>query len=159
MITRAEEIQCMIAAIDHCKDRNADHSSRIVRDLSWIEYVAQNAESMVSEWIVAKVLGYDYTPGMTWDKDKADVGDHIEVKWSANSHSNLWIQESDRHDRDIAVLVTGNSPNMKIMGWMPVAIAKKPRYRNPSQNNWSVPQINLQPIETLQRSNYAHSVI
>jgi hypothetical protein len=48
---------------------------------------------------------------------------------------------------------------MKIMGWMPVVVAKKPRYRNSSQNNWSVPQINLQPIETLQRSNYAHSIV
>jgi len=71
----------------------------------------------------------------------------------------LWIQESDRPDRDIDVLVIGNSPKMQIVGWMPVVIAKKPRYRNASQDNWSVPQINLQPIETLQRSNYAHSVI
>jgi hypothetical protein len=107
MIDRIEEVQCMIAAIQHCHDRSADHSSRIVKNLSWFEYVAQNAESMVSEWTVAKALGYDYTPGITWDKSKADVGDHIEVKWSANPHSNLWIQESDRHDRDIAVLVTG----------------------------------------------------
>jgi hypothetical protein len=79
-------------------------------------------------WPIA--LGYDYKPGMTWDKSKADVGEHIEVKWSANPASNLWIQESDRHDRDIAVLVTGNSPKMHIVGWMPVAVAKKPRYRN-----------------------------
>ena len=159
MMQRDEEVQCMIAAIEHCKDRNADHSSRIIRNLSWFEYVAQMAESMSAELIVAKHLGYDYTPGITWDKSKADVGDHIEVKWSANPASNLWIQESDRHDRDIAVLVTGSSPKMQIVGWMPVAVAKRPRYRNPSQNNWSVPQINLQPIETLQRSNYAHSVI
>ena len=159
MMQRDAEIQCMIAAIEHCKDRNADHSSRIIRNLSWFEYVAQMAESMAAEWAVAKHLGYDYTPGITWDKSKADVGNHIEVKWSANPYSNLWIQESDRQDRDIAVLVVGNSPEMRIVGWMPVAIAKKPRYRNASQNNWSVPQINLQPIETLQRSNYAHSAI
>jgi hypothetical protein len=159
MITRMEEIQCLIAAIDHCKDRDADHSSRIVRNLSWFEYVAQNAESMVSEWIVAKALGYEYKPGITWDKSQADVGQHIEVKWSPNPQSNLWIQESDRHDRDIAVLVTGNTPKMHIVGWIPVAVCKKPRYRNESQNNWSVPQINLQPIETLMRSNYAHPSI
>lgn len=159
MITRAEEIECMIAAIEHCKDRDADHSSRIIRNLSWFEFVAQMAESMVSEWTVAKVLGYEYKPGQTWDKDQADVGDHIEVKWSSNPHSNLWIQESDRHDRDIAVLIVGNSPKMHIVGWMPVVIAKKPRYRNARQNNWLVPQINLQPIETLQRSNYAHPSI
>ena len=156
---RDEEVKCMIAAIEHCKDRNADHSSRIIRNLSWFEYVAQMAESMAAEWIVANRLGYDYTPGITWDKSKADVGNHIEVKWSANPYSNLWIQESDRQDRDIAVLIVGNSPEMRIVGWMPVAIAKKPRYRNAQQGNWSVPQINLQPIETLIRSNYAHSVV
>ena len=156
---RIEEVQCMIAAIQHCHDRSADHSSRIVKNLSWFEYVAQMGESMAAELVVAKHLGYDYTPGITWDKSKADVGNHIEVKWSSNPYSNLWIQESDRQDRDIAVLIVGNSPEMRIVGWMPVAIAKKPRYRNAQQSNWSVPQINLQPIETLQRSNYAHSAI
>jgi hypothetical protein len=159
MIDRIEEVQCMIAAIQHCHDRSADHSSRIVKNLSWFDYVAQMGESMLAEMVVAKRLGYDYEPGITWDKSKADVGQHIEVKWSANPTSNLWIQESDRHDRDIAVLVTGHSPRMAIIGWIPVAIAKKPRYKNTSQNNWTVPQINLQPIETLVRSTYAHPVI
>jgi len=159
MITRIEEIQCILSAVDHCKDRNADHATRWHKTPSWFEYVAQMAESMAAEWIVAKRLGYDYAPGTTWDKSKADVGEHIEVKWSANPDSNLWIQNSDRHDRDIAVLVVGQTPKMHIVGWMPVAVAKKPRYRNASQNNWSVPQINLQPIETLMRSNYAHPAI
>ena len=159
MIDRIEEVQCMIAAIQHCHDRSADHSSRIVKNLSGFEYVAQMGESMLAEMVVAKRLGYDYQPGITWDKSKADVGEHIEVKWSANPNSNLWIQESDREDRDIAVLVTGNTPKMHIVGWMPVAVAKKPRYKNTSQDNWTVPQVNLQPIETLIRSNYAHPSI
>jgi hypothetical protein len=159
MIDRIEEIQCMVAAIQHCKDRNADHATRWHKTPSWFEYVAQMAESMAAEWIVAKRLGYDYQPGTTWDKSLPDVGDHIEVKWSANPESNLWIQDSDREDRDVAVLVTGSTPKMHIVGWIPVVMAKKPRYRNASQNNWSVPQINLQPIDTLARSNYAHPSI
>ena len=146
----------MVKAIQHCTDRSADHPMRFQRSLSWFEYVAQMAESMAAEWVVARTLGYDYEPGITWDKSKADVGSNIEVKWSPNPGGNLWIQDSDRHDRDIAVLVTGQQAKMKIIGWIPVAIAKKPRYRNASQNNWSVPQINLQPIETLQRSIHAH---
>jgi hypothetical protein len=149
----------MLAAISHCHNRSADHNSRIVKNLSWFEYVAQMGESMLAELVVAKRLGYDYQPGITWDKSKADVGQHIEVKWSANPSSNLWIQASDREDRDIAVLVVGNAPKMHIVGWMPVAIAKKPRYKNTSQDNWTVPQVNLQPIETLIRSNYAHPSI
>jgi len=159
MIDRIEEVQCLLAAISHCHDKSADHSSRIVKNLSWFEYVAQMGESMLAELVVAKRLGYEYQPGITWDKSKADVGQHIEVKWSANPNSNLWIQASDREDRDIAVLVVGNAPKMHIVGWMPVAIAKKPRYKNTSQDNWTVPQVNLQPIETLIRSNYAHPAL
>jgi len=159
MTDRLIEVQCIISAMQHCKDRDSDHPTRFQKNLSWFEYVAQMAESMVAEWVVADRLGYAYEPGITWDKSKADVGEHIEVKWSANPNSNLWIQESDREDRDIAVLVTGNYPKMHIVGWMPVAVAKKPRYKNTSQNNWTVPQVNLQPIETLIRSNYAHPAI
>jgi hypothetical protein len=159
MIDRNMEIQCMIAAVQHCKDRTGEHETRRQKTPSWFEFVAQMAEAMSAEWVVANRLGYEYKPGKTWDKSKADVGEHIEVKWSANPASNLWIQESDRDDRDVAVLVVGNTPKMHIVGWMPVAVAKKPRYRNASQNNWSVPQINLQPIETLMRSNYAHPAI
>lgn len=159
MITHLDEVLCMVKAIQHCTNRPADHPMRFQRNLSWFEYVAQMAESMAAEWLVAKTLGIDYEPGITWDKSKADVGDHIEVKWSANPASNLWIQDSDRHDRDVAVLVVGNTPKMHIVGWIPVIMAKKPRYRNNSQNNWTVPQINLQPIETLIRSNYAHPIV
>jgi hypothetical protein len=159
MITHLDEVLCMVTAIQHCTNRSADHPMRFQRNLSWFEYVAQMGQSMAAEWMVARTLGYDYTPGITWDKSKPDVGNNIEVKWSANPDGNLWIQDSDRHDRDIAVLVTGQQERMRIIGWIPVAIAKKPRYRNTSQNNWSVPQVNLQPIETLQRSNYAHPAI
>jgi len=159
MTDRLIEVQCIISAMQHCKNRDSDHPTRFQKNLSWFEYVAQMAESMVAEWVVADRLGYAYEPGITWDKSKADVGEHIEVKWSANPNSNLWIQESDREDRDIAVLVTGNYPKMHIVGWMPVAVAKRPRYKNTSQDNWTVPQINLQPIETLIRSNYAHPAI
>jgi len=159
MTDRLIEVQCIISAMQHCKNRDSDHPTRFQKNLSWFEYVAQMAESMVAEWVVANRLGYAYEPGITWDKSKADVGEHIEVKWSANPNSNLWIQESDREDRDIAVLVTGNYPKMHIVGWMPVAVAKRPRYKNTSQDNWTVPQVNLQPIETLIRSNYAHPAI
>ena len=159
MTDRLIEVQCIISAMQHCKNRDSDHPTRFQKNLSWFEYVAQMAESMVAEWVVADRLGYAYEPGITWDKSKADVGEHIEVKWSANPNSNLWIQESDREDRDIAVLVTGNYPKMHIVGWMPVAVAKRPRYKNTSQDNWTVPQVNLQPIETLIRSNYAHPAI
>jgi len=159
MISRSDELACLHAAIEHCNDRTPDHQSRADRNINWLGYVKQMAESMAAEWFVAKRLGYEYTPGSTWDKSVADVGDHIEVKWSENPVSGLWIQKSDRADRDIAILVTGVSPEFYIHGWIPVAVAKKDRYWISTQQNWCVTQANLQPIETLQRSNYAHSRI
>jgi hypothetical protein len=84
MITHLDEVLCMVQAIQHCTNRAADHPMRFQRNLSWFEYVAQMAESMAAEWMVARTLGYDYSPGITWDKSKADVGNNIEVKWTPN---------------------------------------------------------------------------
>jgi hypothetical protein len=68
MITHLDEVLCMVQAIQHCTNRAADHPMRFQRNLSWFEYVAQMAESMAAEWMVARTLGYDYSPGITWDK-------------------------------------------------------------------------------------------
>jgi hypothetical protein len=70
MITHLDEVLCMVQAIQHCTNRAADHPMRFQRNLSWFEYVAQMAESMAAEWMVARTLGYDYSPGITWDKSK-----------------------------------------------------------------------------------------
>jgi len=56
------------------------------------------------------------------------------------------IHEYDR-PTDIAVLVTGKAPHYYIAGWIPVAMAQRPKYRHSKQPNWWVSQINLQPIE------------
>jgi len=37
-----------------------------------------------------------------------------------------------------------------------MVIAKKPRFKHSKMDAWWISQINLQPIETLKRSNYAH---
>jgi hypothetical protein len=70
----------------------------------------------------------------------------------------LIVHEYDRSD-DIAVLVTGQVPNLYIAGWIPIAMAKRPKYKHSKQPNWWVTQINLQPIGNLVRSTYGHSAI
>jgi hypothetical protein len=80
MITHLDEVLCMVQAIQHCTNRPADHPMRFQRNLSWFEYVAQMAESMAAEWMVARTLGYDYSPGITWDKSKP--------MWATTSRSN-----------------------------------------------------------------------
>ena len=85
-------------------------------------------------------------------KRKADVGSNFEVRWTKYEGGQLIVHEYDRAS-DIAILVTGKSPKYFIAGWIPVAVARNPRYRSSSQPNWWVSQINLQPIENLRKNN------
>ena len=131
-----------------------DHESRYDKRLGFHDYVAQVAESIVAEILVARYLGYvNFDPRASRFKQTADVGSNIEVRWTRYDTGSLIVYENDRVT-DVAVLVTGRSPNYNLAGWIPVAIAKKPRYRSSSQPTWWVTQQNLQPIETLKGSNY-----
>jgi hypothetical protein len=131
-----------------------DHDSRYDKRLGFHDYVAQVAESIVAEILVARYLGYvNFDPRASRFKQTADVGSNIEVRWTRYDTGSLIVYENDRVT-DVAVLVTGRSPNYNLAGWIPVAIAKKPRYKSSSQPTWWVTQQNLQPIETLKGSNY-----
>lgn len=136
-----------------------DHDSRYDKRLGFHDYVAQVAESIVAEILVARYLGYiDFDPRASRFKQTADVGSNIEVRWTRYDTGSLIVYENDRVT-DVAVLVTGRSPNYNLAGWIPVAIAKKPRYRSSSQPTWWVTQQNLQPIETLKGSNYGTAAL
>jgi len=119
--------------------------------------VAQTAEAYAAEWEVANYNGLPYQPDKSESKERADVGEAIEVKWSRHPAGNLWIGHSDRED-DVAVLVAGRTPIFTIVGWIPVSIAKRDKYRHSTQDKWIVSQINLQPIETLERSSFAPAI-
>jgi hypothetical protein len=132
--------------------------STYTKDKNLHELIAQYAEALGAEWIVAKYLGVDYDPFVSKHKQAADVSSNIEVRWTKYVAGHLVVHEYDR-DKDVAILVTGESPNYFIAGWIPVSMAKRTKYRHSKQPNWWVTQINLQPIENLRRSNYGHSAI
>ena len=159
-ITHEQEVRCLLEALKAIenKDLHADHGSRYDKALSYFDYVSQVAHSYAAEWAVADFLGIEYTPDFAKYKDRADVGSQFEVKWTKHSEGQLIIYESDRNT-DIAILITGHSPTFRIAGWIPIAVAKKARYRHRSQPTWWVTQANLQPIENLSRSVHAHSGI
>jgi hypothetical protein len=159
-LTRAEEIECLKAAIQFSidGDNQVNDPLRYNTEIGFFEFIAEWAETIGSEWVVAKYLGVAYDPHEPKYKVKADVGNGIEVKWTKYVAGQLIVHEYDR-TTDIAVLVTGKSPHYFIAGWIPVAIAKKPRYRHSKQPNWWVTQINLQPIENLRKSTYGQSAI
>ena len=159
-VSRAEELTCLKAATQFVEEgwENFNGTQRFSQSLTFYERVGELAETVASEWIVAKYLGLDFDPFKVKMKHTADVGTRIEVKWTRHVAGQLIVHEYDRVS-DIAVLVTGQTPNYHIRGWIPVAMAQKARYRHTNQPNWWVSQINLQPIENLGRSNYAHSKI
>jgi hypothetical protein len=158
-ITREQEWACIDAATEKIKRRGFEpnHKSRVERDMTFIDFVAQTAEAYAAEWAVANYFKLPYQPSQSESKERADVGERLEVKWSRHPAGNLWIGHSDRAD-DVAVLVAGRTPLFSILGWIPVSIAKRDKYRHSKQDKWIVSQINLQPIETLERSSFANAI-
>jgi hypothetical protein len=137
----------------------ADDYSRWDRSLGFHDYVAQVAESIVAEILVARYMGFvDFDPRASKFKDTADVGSNLEVKWTRYETGQLIIYENDRVT-DVAILVTGTSPNYRLAGWIPVAMAKRAKYKHAKQPTWWVTQQNLQPIENLKGSNYGQATI
>ena len=157
-ISRADELTCLKAAIQFVEngDETLDTDRRYNTAITFHERISELAETIASEWVVARHLGFDYDPFEPKMKKKADVGDKFEVKWTKYTIGQLIVHEYDRTS-DIAILVTGSSPHYFIAGWIPVSVAQKPRYRHSQQPNWWVSQINLQPIETLRKALYGNN--
>ena len=122
------------------------------------EQVTEYSESLGAEMIVARYFGLDYDINVSNGKRRADVGQGLEVRWTSYVGGNLIVYPNDR-ETDIAVLVVGKSPIYHIVGWLPVAFARRKRFKNPRQDSWWVDQANLNPIETLVRSEYATAAI
>lgn len=145
----------------HMRKVQDGHNSgeRMNINLSWQECVAEEAESIAAEWSVARYFNIEFDTDTINDnyKNKADVGNGLEVKWTKYTDGHMIIHEWDRPS-DIAVLVVGRSPVFTIKGWIPVSVARKPRYKHVSQPKWWVGQMDLQPIETLKWSNYANAI-
>lgn len=124
--------------------------------LTLAESIARDAQSIGAEMVVARYLGIqDFEPSYNTFKNEADVtlgNARFEVKWTKWVEGSLIIKHNDR-DQDIAILVTGASPNYKLCGWIPVAIAKKPKYANSRGDSFWVGQQDLRPMETLMGAN------
>ena len=123
--------------------------------------VTIHSEAVGAEIAAARYFGItDFVPTVNTFKNEPDIrlgGLGIEVKQTSHKAGHLIITDDDR-DTDVAVLVVGESPTYYIVGWIPVSVAKKPRYKASDGTYW-INQINLQPIENLKRSQYANSGI
>jgi len=125
---------------------------------TYFEVISANIIASGAEIAVAKSLRIaNFKPRVNTFKDEPDIdwnGLPIEVKWTSWLAGHLIIQPSDRDD-DVAILCTGTAPDYKVIGYLPIAAAKKTRFLHKSGSYW-VSQINLRPIETITKSIYAN---
>jgi hypothetical protein len=155
-LTKDDELQCASVAFRRTFE-TPEKVDQSFEKLNTFDDIARNSEAIGAEMAVAKLFGYkDWQPSVNTFKREADIGSKIEIKHTKWESGHLIIKPSDRNE-DIAVLVTGKSPAFLVIGWIPVAMAKKPRYKHDKSDSWWVSQINLQPIETLARSIYANA--
>lgn len=158
-LSEADAYECHYAAlwISENGGNPATNAGHYNKGLTWHESMAELAEAIASELVVARYFNLPIDLYQSRYKISADVGKNLEIKWTHWADGQLIIHEYDRN-QDIAILVTGQYPYYQIRGWIPVAMAKKDKYRHHSQPNWWISQRNLMPIETLIRSSYGSAI-
>ena len=114
-------------------------------------FAKRQIDGVGAECAVAAYLCFiDYVPQNGTYKDKADVGENIEVKHTYYDNGALLIRPSDR-DEDIAILAIGRCPTYYIVGWMYVKECKNPMYTDSRMDGgcWVVKKPDLRPMASL----------
>lgn len=126
-----------------------------VRDrdkVNWLDFINQQTHALAAEWLVAKYFNQPFDFENKNYKDKADVGSRFEVKHTKWIDGSLILTEADRKE-DIAILVTGTIPQLRLCGWIPINMAKRNKQQR-SDGSWWINQDDLHPMENLSRSIY-----
>jgi hypothetical protein len=161
IITQEQEWDAARVALDRVAEIHGrpDHVSRYNKNLNFHYYIMEKAESIGDEYAVAKYFGIaDFSAADSRFKRTADVGSIIEVKWTKYDSGSLIIYDTDR-STDIAILVTGKSPNYYLKGWIPIAVAKNQKWRRRDQPTYWVEQYHVHPIENLRRSSHGEATL
>ena len=130
--------------------RNYQHDRE---SLNFAEFVVQQTEALAAEWLVSQYFKTPLDLDNLNFKDKADVGHNFEVKHTKWIDGSLILTERDRKE-DIAILVTGKMPKLRICGWIPIAMAKRNKQQR-SDGSWWISQADLHPMADFHRSIYA----
>lgn len=159
ILDRSQEITAHQKGLDRVIAINADPNDANQfgqKFTNFHEFIWQKAEAAGAETAVANYFGdYGFVPKVNTFNDEPDVGENIEVKWTKHSNGHLILQNrGPGRPNDVAILVTGWSPVYILLGWMPVHMAKVPKYKHPYQDNYWVPRSNLFEMQYLKRSQY-----
>jgi hypothetical protein len=159
ILDRSQEITAHQKGLDRVIAINADPNDANQfgqKFTNFHEFIWQKAEGAGAETAVANYFGdYGFEPKVNTFNDEPDVGENIEVKWTKHANGHLILQNrGPGRPNDVAILVTGWSPVYILLGWMPVHMAKVPKYKHPYQDNYWVPRSNLFEMQYLKRSQY-----
>lgn len=129
---------------------------RSFQKLNFADKIARDVEACGAEIAVAKYLGLDdFKPDNEAFKNFADIGFNIEVKWTKWKEGSLILDDRQR-ENDVAILVTGNMPNLYVCGWTPVSMARRPSRRRSDGCYW-IGQADLFPMSDFLRSKYGNA--
>jgi hypothetical protein len=93
-----------------------------------------------AEIAIARLLNLSWN-GLDTFKNKADVGDNIEVRYSSVPY--LILRPNDR-ESDIAFLVQGSTLDRLFLGgFMPVKMGRTPTYKLKDEETWFIPRESL----------------
>jgi hypothetical protein len=156
-LIRAQRYFAQFADQYNRKEDNPGDWVRLKSD--FFQFVALQMNAIAAEMVVGEYLGLNYGDlADQRNKSAADVGSNIEVKHTAWQDGHLIIAPRDRSS-DIAVLVVGACPEYRIAGWIPVAIAKQPRFKSTRDSSYWVGQTHLRPIDTFRKSSYGEAQV
>lgn len=157
VLTQDEQIEAHRIGLYRAMSGNQSFNTKQV--VSFHENIARDAEAVGAEMAVARYFRIpDFAPTLDGYKRQADIGTNIEVKWTKWKDGHLILSERDRKE-DVAVLVTGSSPSYYVVGWIPIAVARRPQAQR-SDGSWWINQSDLHPMENFLRSSYGeHSAI
>jgi hypothetical protein len=159
ILDRSQEITAHRTALERAAVMSDEWFRLFGQSLNYHEMISQHAESVGAEIAVAEYFGLrGFVPSINTFKSEPDVDTEIariEVKHSKHLNAHLILQESQRsRPNDVCIMVVGKSPVYQLVGWIPVFMAMRPRYRHSQQGNYWINQRNLFEMKYLRSSNY-----
>jgi len=146
-VNKSEQLEAHYGALHLCKNNDNYWPNALSYNTGTIhENIAQDAHSILSEYVVAKIMGYKFDFYAQKGKRIADVGEIYEVKHTKHTNGHLIVHHYDR-EGDIAILVTGAGPTYTIKGAITVRRARTQAYKHPTQPNYWVPGDSLLCID------------
>jgi hypothetical protein len=159
ILDRSQEITAHRTALERAAVMSDEWFRLFGQSLNYHEMISQHAESVGAEIAVAEYFGLrGFVPSINTFKNEPDVDTEIariEVKHSKHLNAHLILQESQRsRPNDVCIMVVGKSPVYQLVGWIPVFMAMRDRYKHSQQGNYWINQRNLFEMKYLRSSNY-----